>query len=79
MQIRLSRDLLKAMRKAENVDLRQMIRLLQENPRPGWAYRISQKEERYEFLASGQWVQYIIDESGMEMVIVAVIIDKPYW
>ncbi|ETW96709.1 MAG: hypothetical protein ETSY1_25485 [Candidatus Entotheonella factor] len=60
-----------------NVELRRMLQSLVKDPRPGWATRVEGKKERYEFEAFGVWVQYEIDETGMETVITATMIEQP--
>jgi hypothetical protein len=75
MRLQVSRALQHAMRNPANAELRQMVRALFTDPRPGWATPVTGWQERYEFEVLGQFVQYEIDESGGEMVIRATLLE----
>jgi hypothetical protein len=66
----LDEPIIALMRKPEGEDLRKMVLSLFDELRPGWATAVEGYENRYEFLASGYWVQYEIDDqSEMETII----------
>lgn len=71
MRLQISQRLQQAMRNPVNIDLRNMIKSLFDDPRPGWATRVEGRAERYEFAVSGMFVQYEIDESGGETIVIA--------
>jgi hypothetical protein len=64
------------MYQAEHAELRQMIKQLFDDPRPGWAMLATGESDIYEFTAAGLWVRYRIETTpGGETVIQAAIVN----
>jgi hypothetical protein len=68
---------MQAMYQPEHAELRQMIKQLFVDPRPGWAMLVTGESDLYEFTASGLWVRYRIQTIGGETVVEATIVSRP--
>jgi hypothetical protein len=77
VRLHADRDLLQAMHRPENVELRSMIKLLFLNPYPQWALPVEGQPDSFEFYASGFWVRYQVDTSGGETTLRATLIPRP--
>ena len=77
MKLHPSRELLAKMYEPRSQDLRNMVKSLLRNPHPGWAMPVTDKPDTYEFSGSGVWIQYEVDNTGMETVIRAAIVNRP--
>jgi hypothetical protein len=78
VRLQVSRELMQAMYQADRAELRQMIKQLFDDPRPGWAMPVTGEADSYEFTSGGLWVRYRIQTTpGGETVIQAAIVSRP--
>ena len=80
MRLQVSRELMQAMYQADHAELRQMIRQLFSDPRPGWAMPVTGESNIYEFTVAGLWVRYHIQTTASgETVIQAAVVSQPFF
>lgn len=77
MRTHLSRQLVAVMARPENGMLRNMVKVVSKEIRPGWALPVIGQLETYEFYVSGYRIQYVVEEDRGETIIRMAIIDSP--
>lgn len=76
MQVHIEPKLQALMWQPANQEMRNMIKVLFDEPIPGWVYPVEGYTNRYEFYANSVHIQYRIDDTGLEMIIKVTLADE---